>query len=351
MVSQDSHHELVMRRCFDLAYKGKATVSPNPMVGAVLVYGNQIIGEGYHKAFGSDHAEVNAINSVSADNRNLIPESTLYVSLEPCCFFGKTPACTDLIRRHQIKKVVVAVTDPSPEVNGKGIALLRASGIEVLTGILAGEAEKLIAARRRLIESNRPWVTLKFAQTRNGFFAPLPKKKNMISGTLSNKIVHKLRAESDAILVGMQTILTDNPLLTTRTYHGKSPVRVVLGNVSKLTSEFNIFNDQAPTWIYNTSSAKHLSFSRRGTEQIDLKPFNLSGMFEDLAKRGIGKVLVEGGKELLDSIIKEGLWDEAYVIVGNNTFDNGLPAPLIPGIIVDHNKVGEDDWYNYFRKC
>lgn len=351
MIPQEPNHELFMRRCFDLANKGKATVSPNPMVGAVLVFDNQIIGEGYHKAFGSDHAEVNAVNSVPADKKKLIPESTLYVSLEPCCFYGKTPACTDLIRRNQIKKVVVSVTDPSPEVNGKGIAILRESGVEVLTGILAKEGEKIIAARRRVVESNRPWITIKFAQTRNGYFAPIPREKSMISGLLSNKLVHKLRAESDAILVGVTTVLIDNPQLTTRAFPGKSPIRVITGNIEKLSPNLNVLDGSTPTWLYHTGPKNDLYFSRKGCQQINLGSYNLQAMFEDLANKGIGKVLAEGGKELLASLFKEELWDEAHVIHGEKTFFNGLPAPAIPGEMVEHQKLGRDDWYTFIRKC
>lgn len=335
-------HELFMKRCFDLAYKGKANVSPNPMVGAVLVYNNKIIGEGFHKAFGSDHAEVNAINSVKPQDRYLIPQSTLYVSLEPCCFHGKTPACTDLIRRCQIKKVVISALDPTPEVNGQGVKQLRDSGVEVISGILDRDGEQFIAARREYIEAQRPWITIKFAQTQNGYFAPNPASRKQISGPMTSRFVHKLRSEADAILIGINTLLTDNPHLTTRNYSGASPTRIIVGDVNRLHTDLNIFNKVAPTLVYHNQSTE-IKIPDLNCEIVVLSDFNLQKMFKDLKDRGIGKILVEGGVKLLESLFAEGLWDETFMIRGTAFFTEGIPAPLPKGILKTKMIIGSDE--------
>jgi len=350
MVSNPTKAEFFMRRCLDLARMGRAGVSPNPMVGAVLVHNEKIIGEGFHQVFGAEHAEVNAISSVPEEKRHLIPEATLYVSLEPCCFHGKTPACTDLIRFHRIKKVVIAALDPTPEVNGQGVDQLRQSGVEVITGVLEEEGKALIERRQKFVTTGLPWITLKFAQTQGGLFAPLPLGKTMISAPLSQRWVHKMRAEADAIMVGMHTALVDNPELTTRLYPGKSPLRVIVGNAARLRPNMHIFNADAPTLIYHTGNPEE-SPDFLKDRLVVLPDVSLSAIMQDLAQRNIGHLLVEGGSQLLSAIIAQELWDEAWVIRGNVFLPAGIPAPFVPGTLMKTQRMGRDEILAFRRKC
>ncbi|HEY5391838.1 MAG TPA: bifunctional diaminohydroxyphosphoribosylaminopyrimidine deaminase/5-amino-6-(5-phosphoribosylamino)uracil reductase RibD [Hanamia sp.] len=320
-----SSHEQYMHRCLQLAALGAGNVAPNPMVGAVLVYENEIIGEGYHEKFGEAHAEVNCINRVSEKNKSLIKKSTIYVSLEPCSHHGKTPPCTDLILEKEIKKVVIGCQDIYEEVAGKGIAKLRNAGVEVVVGIL--EKESLELNKRFFIfhQKKRPYIILKWAQSVNGKIGSKGEERILISNDYSNRMVHKWRSEEASILVGTNTILKDNPSLTTRLWKGKTPVRIGIDKKLKLDPKLKIFNHEALTIIYNclkNDVDKNVRF-------INLqKDHFLMQMLHSLYENNIQSVLVEGGEKTLQSFIDEGLWDEARIITNNQiTIENGIDAP------------------------
>lgn len=340
--------EQIMRRCFDLARKGQGQTSPNPPVGAVLVHEGRIIGEGYHKKFGGPHAEVHALASVQGNDRHLIPHSTLYVSLEPCCIYGKTPPCTELIRRQGIPRVVVSCLDPSPEVNGRGITALREAGIEVKTGVLEGLGKMLISPRRIFACEKRPYIILKWAETSNGFMAPLNNFPFWISNEYSRRLVHRWRMEADGILVGTGTVLSDNPELNTRYYYGKSPLRIIMGDTGRLPSHLHIFDDAAPTLLVQDKGAGHPALPMPSVSQISAD--TLWEMLEALYLRAVGVLLVEGGPATLDRFITEGLWDEARVVTSNTGFlQEGRRSPSLPVGYSQEFMLGSDRIRYYFR--
>jgi len=338
--------ELYMQRCLDLARLGGARVRTNPMVGAVLVYGNRIIGEGYHAAYGEAHAEVQAIGSVAESDRPLIPQSTLYVSLEPCCIYGKTPPCTNLIIERGIRRVVLSCLDETPQVAGKGVRQLRDAGIEVISGIMEAEGRRVSAIRRTIVTRNRPYVTLKFARTRNGFFGR-PGQQVWISHPHSKRLTHKWRSEHNAILVGTGTAATDNPALTNRYYFGSSPLRVVLDRKGRLSPDLQLFSDGAPTLCV---SAVHPDYVDRAA--VELLPLSfdegwLGELLRHLVDRQVGALMVEGGAQLIRQFLAEQLWDEARVLIGQKDLPEGIPAPLIPGRLFQQAFLGNDQvqWY------
>lgn len=320
-----------IRRTFQLARLGEGHTSPNPMVGAVLVYQNRIIGEGYHQRYGGAHAEVNAVASVKTADQEYIPYSTLYVSLEPCCIFGKTPPCTNLIIEKRIPKVVVSCLDQTPEVSGKGVQILRAAGIEVVTGILEEEGKILAAPRNVLVQKQRPYVILKMAVTANGFFAPNPPAPFWITHEWTKRLVHRWRAEADAILVGANTAQVDNPELTNRLYSGKSPLRVVLDHRSQLSPNLRLFSDGQPTLVVVkqlpiTKLNDPTSYFEHPGSSSSAIPALLTHLYE--IKKSI--LLVEGGASILNEFIKQGWWDEARVITGQGWLTTGIAAPILP---------------------
>ena len=245
------NHEFYMQRCLQLAQKGAGWVAPNPMVGAVLVYQDQIIGEGYHKQYGQAHAEVNCINSVAKENQEKIKGSTLYVSLEPCVHFGKTPPCTNLIIEHQIKKVVIGCMDPFEAVNGKGVSKLKEAGINVIGPILEKESINLNKRFFHFYQQHRPYIILKWAQSADGLIG-LQGKTIKVSNAYTQRLVHHWRSEEAAILVGTQTAVTDNPQLNNRFGNGPNPLRMVIDRSLLLDSSLHLLNDQHPTWVFNT---------------------------------------------------------------------------------------------------
>ncbi len=343
-------HSWFVRRCFDLARLGTGKVSPNPAVGAVLVHAGRIIGEGYHVAFGQAHAEVMAIESVKADDRSLIPYSTLYVSLEPCCFFGKTPPCTNLIIDQHIPRVVISCLDNSPEVSGQGVAQLRAAGVEVLTGILEEEGRRLSLPRRIFVEEKRPYVILKFAKDTQGHFCRTDSQPAWISNPYSKRLVHKWRSEVDAIIVGTQTALIDDPELTTRRYFGKSPLRIVIDRFRRLPARLKVFDGKVPTLVI-TEAAPIIPGTNDSLEylQLDFSRSILPSLLEILHNRKIGTLLVEGGVVLLQSFIDQGLWDEARVLVGSREIEAGRPAPVIPAPLWKREPLVDDELLLYYR--
>ena len=287
------------------------------MVGCVIVLNDKIIGEGYTSPFGGAHAEVNAINSVI--NKEDLKNSTLYVTLEPCNHYGKTPPCCDLIINYKIPKVVIGCLDPNEKVNGKGIAKLKASGCEVITEF---ESELCNRHHKRFLtffKKKRPYIILKWAQTKNGYVAPKSKINESpvyITSKSSRQIVHKWRSEEQAILVGFNTIIQDNPKLTTRMVKGGNPIRIVVCDDRKIVKKFNVFNDEAETIIINLDSCnKNISEAKK--------------ICDDLFKNNIISVIVEGGPKTLNYFLMENLWDEARIFIGEKEFSNGIKAPEI----------------------
>lgn len=316
-----------MHRCIELARNGLGNVAPNPMVGCVIVSNGKIIGEGYHQKYGEAHAEVNAINSVK-DKENLKP-ATLYVNLEPCCYHGKTPPCTDLIIRHKIPKVVIGCTDPAPKVSGKGIKQLKKAGCNVTYGTLEKECKELNKRFFTFNEMKRPYIMLKWAQTMDGFIAyPSAKKPNRISCELSHTIVHKWRSEEQAIMVGTNTAHLDNPQLNVRKWNGKDPLRIVLDKTLRLSKDLHLFDRSIPTVVFTSCENK----SQKNLEyvNIDFEKNIIPQILKDLYRREIQSIIIEGGTELLNSFIKNDIWDEMRVFIGNKIFGNGTKAPELP---------------------
>jgi diaminohydroxyphosphoribosylaminopyrimidine deaminase/5-amino-6-(5-phosphoribosylamino)uracil reductase len=313
-----------MQRALDLAIKGLGGVSPNPMVGCVIVHEGQIIGEGWHKYFGEAHAEVNAIASIS--NKNLISDSTVYITLEPCSFHGKTPACTDLLIKYKPRAVVIASKDPNPKVSGNGIKILKQAGFEVRSGVL--EKEAIAINKRFFVNMNlkRPYIVLKWAQTNDGFIARKNYDSKWISNEHSRQLVHKWRTEEDAILVGRKTVKYDNPELTARSWKGRNPIRIVIDPELKLDDSFKLFMDDDPVYIFNL--VKNQNDGNRILLKVS-KENILNDILSLLYTKDIGSVLVEGGAQVLNSFINEGLWDEARIFTSNNNFDEGIDAPVI----------------------
>ncbi|TAG14471.1 MAG: bifunctional diaminohydroxyphosphoribosylaminopyrimidine deaminase/5-amino-6-(5-phosphoribosylamino)uracil reductase RibD [Sphingobacteriia bacterium] len=321
-----------MSRCIELAQKGAGKVAPNPMVGAILVHENKIIGEGYHQQYGAAHAEVNCINHVNEKDHSLIQESTLYISLEPCAHFGKTPPCSDLIIHHKIKKVVVGCRDPFISVNGKGIEKLNNAGVTVIENILCNEC---IALNKRFFtfhQQQRPYIILKWAQTSNGFIGNESAHRLHISSHQTNCMVHQWRSEEAAILIGTNTALKDNPQLTNRLYKGNSPLRLLLDLQLRLPKELILFNDMLPLVVFNFKK-ENLEGVVQYKKLSPEKPL-LPQIMAIAHQMNIQSILVEGGAKLLQSFVDEGLWDEARVITNNQLkIETGISAPLLKNAI------------------
>jgi diaminohydroxyphosphoribosylaminopyrimidine deaminase / 5-amino-6-(5-phosphoribosylamino)uracil reductase len=330
-------HEIYMQRCLELAMLGKGSVAPNPMVGAVLVHGERIIGEGYHEQYGQAHAEVNCIASVREQDIKLINESTLYVSLEPCAHFGKTPPCADLIIKNRIPKVVIGCRDPFVQVDGKGIEKLLAAGIEVETGILENACKEMNKHFFTFHTQHRPFVLLKWAQTQDGKIANEDHSRVLISNQFTNRLVHKWRSEVMAIIVGTNTALFDDPELTTRLWPGKSPVRLVVDMNLRLPKNLKLFNLAQPTIVFNLHQ-HNLPFEKFfisdiegvGYYQVTEDVSIVHQVMNALYRMNIQSVMVEGGTNLLQSFIDEDIWDEARVISNEKmVLGSGLPAPVL----------------------
>lgn len=320
--------EKYIRRCIQLAQNGMCNAAPNPMVGAVIVHKDHIIGEGYHARCGEAHAEVNAIRSVK--DEKLLKESTIYVSLEPCSHYGKTPPCADLIIRMGIPRVVVGCVDPFSLVAGKGIQKLKEAGVEVTVGVLEEECRKLI---RRFITFNlqkRPYITLKWAESADGFIDVIREEGEpiILSTPITSMYVHKQRAEHQAILVGRRTALLDNPSLTTRNWYGKNPLRLVIDRKLTLPPNLKLFDGETPTWVFTEidKEAKDSLIYRK----IDFHKDILPQILETLYESKIQSLLVEGGTHLLQSFIDAGLWDEVYTEYSDKALGNGIKAPVLP---------------------
>lgn len=342
-----------MQRCLQLAAGGAGRVAPNPMVGAVLVYADRITGEGYHRQYGEAHAEVNCINSVAAADREFIAKSTLYVSLEPCAHFGKTPPCADLIIKYKIPNVVIGCRDSFTAVDGKGIEKLKAAGVHVITGVLEKECLEMNKRFFTFHKQQRPYILLKWAQSYDGKIAPLDPSHGetgehtaagrlLISNEFTNRLVHKWRSEEAAILVGTRTALLDDPSLTTRLWPGNDPLRLVIDRELKLPVSLRLFDGRVKTVVFNynkQAEAENLVYYQMNkTENI------VTQIFRVLFQMQVQSVIVEGGSKLLQSFIDLGLWDEARVICNTAlTIGNGLAAPVLKNyILVDEQKIKND---------
>lgn len=326
-----------MRRALELAENGRGNVSPNPLVGCVIVHENRIIGEGFHKLFGGPHAEVNAISSV--ENQELLRDSTVYVTLEPCAHWGKTPPCANLLVEKQAKKVVIAAGDSNPLVGGKGIEILRNAGIEVETGLLEQDARRQNRRFFTQIEKQRPYIILKWAQTEDGFVARENFSSKWITGPQSRQLVHKWRAEEDAILVGKNTARYDNPSLNVRDWVGKNPVRIVLDSNLELSENLNLFDQSTPTICFNSKKSE----TKENLDFVKLAPdFSISEILKELQNRKIQSLIVEGGSKVLSRFIDAGIWDEARVFTGKEKFEAGIPAPALNQNPTETLHIGKD---------
>lgn len=314
--------EVYMRRAIQLSLLGKGDVAPNPMVGAVIVHNGCIIGEGYHQHFGEAHAEVNAINSV--EDESLLPDSTIYVTLEPCAHYGKTPPCANLLAEKRFKRVVIGAVDPHAAVDGKGIEIMKSAGIEIVKGVLSDEVKAVNKHFFTYHSEKRPYVLLKWAQTKNGFMDDQGEQA-WISSSEVKPIVHRMRDEYQAILVGKNTVFTDDPELTVRAVKGSNPVRIVVDPNLELPHTKRVFNNEAPTFVFNKTredSDGHLHYIKLG----ELAPKNILNKLYEL---NIISVLIEGGAFTISKFIEANSWDEAFVIVGEAEFKDGTNAPRL----------------------
>ena len=338
-----------MRRCLQLAALGAGAVSPNPMVGAVLVHDDRVIGEGFHIRYGEAHAEVNCINSVAAWDQQLIKDSILYVSLEPCNHYGKTPACTDLIIHNKIKKVVAACTDPFEKVNGTGIEKLRSNGVQVVAGVLEKEAKWLNRRFFTFYQKNRPYIILKWAQSDNLKIAGEHSTASKISNEITDRLVHKWRSEEAAIMVGTNTALTDDPSLTTRLWKGNHPVRIVVDVELKLPGSLNLLDNRYPTIILNRF--RHETLGNNFFYKYEALDGLIEATMQALRRQNLLSVIIEGGGKLLSSFISSGLWDEARIISNRRLYiKDGIKAPALGNEILFKKEIIWSDEICYYKR-
>ena len=339
-------HEKYILRGIELGKNGLGTTAPNPMVGCVITHKNIIIGEGFTSPFGGAHAEVNAIRSVK--NKDLLKDSTLYVTLEPCAHHGKTPPCADLIISSKIPRVVIGVKDPHDKVGGKGIEKLLAAGCEVITPFLESSCREHHKRFLTFHEKKRPYIILKWAKTKDGFIAPTKVEREKdprpywITNRYSRQKVHQWRSEEQAILVGTSTVLLDNPELTTRTWAGNSPLRIILDKDLKTPPTYNIFDGTAETLIFTQSDAPRNANVGIQYETIDFSQKVASQICDTLFSRNIQSVIIEGGAATLSTFINAGLWDEARIFTGKSFFKSGLKSPGITGKEISQTEIGQD---------
>ena len=337
----DELDQVYMRRCIDLAKRGGKHVRPNPMVGSVLVHQGIIIGEGYHEQFGKAHAEVNCIKSVEMHNRKLIPDSTMYVSLEPCNIIGKTPACSDLILSERIPRLVVGAFDPNPLVNGNSLDQLRAKGVIVKHGVCRNEAEQLIRPFSVNMNQKRPYVILKTVKSQDHFIGRHG-EKIWLSNEYTSTLSHKWRTEVDGILVGTTTAINDNPSLTARHYPGENPVRIVLDRSGKIPHDHAIFSEEARTFVcteLNRQNHNNISYIQIDFQRKDF----IAGLLQALFSEGIYVLLIEGGAQMIKSFLDCGNWDEARVITTSHRLQNGVSAPNITGKLIFNQMLHKDE--------
>ena len=339
--------EKYIKRCIELAKNGLGTTYPNPLVGCVIVFENTIIGEGWHKKSGEAHAEVIAIESVQ--NKELLSSSTLYVSLEPCSHFGKTPPCADLILKYKIPNVVIGTIDPNSKVAGKGIQKLKDSGVNVTFGILEKEGNELNKRFFTFHRKSRPYIILKWAESADGFISPINKSEQKpvwISNEYSRQLVHKWRSEEQAILVGTQTIIDDNPSLTVRDWVGINPIRLVIDKENTIDSSYNIFDNQAKTIVFSnkevTSNSDTIQYIK-----VDFDKNSTQAIVDKLFENNIQSIIIEGGRKTIQSFIDAHLWDEARVFIGGINLNKGTKAPKINNTIYSKSYLKKDTLLTY----
>lgn len=339
-------HEFYILRCIQIAQNGLGSTAPNPMVGAVVVHNHKIIGEGYTSPYGGAHAEVNAIESVT--DKALLKEATIYVTLEPCSHYGKTPPCADLILKYQIPKIVIGLLDPHKKVGGKGVQKLKDAGCEVIVGVFEKECREHHKRFLTFQEKNRPYIILKWAETADGFIAPdnMLRKKTKepfwITNTYSKQLVHKWRAEEQSILVGTNTVLEDNPKLDVRNWSGKNPTRIVLDRSLKISSSFHVLDNSVKTIVF--TEVKDKTKYTKGIDYIIIDYSNKIAVqiCNALHQLNIQSIFIEGGSQTLQSFIDEDLWDEARVFIGTSTFKTGTIAPSLTGSIISSEQIETD---------
>lgn len=330
-------HERYMDYAIELAYRGGKNTKSNPMVGSVLVFNDDIIGEGYHTKFGENHAERNAINAALKNHPQLVSLSTLYITLEPCSRHGKTPPCLDYIVSNKIKKVVIATTDPNPNEKGRSVEILKSNEIEVILGIREKEA-KILLGKFMANLKNRPYIILKWAQSYDGYMGH-EKKQIWLTNQYSKILVHKWRANVDGIMVGTNTAIVDNPRLTTREYPGENPKRVILDINGRIPIENELFNDGIPTIVIGKN---HHNLSKKNLVFTEINQFDLSKCFDILFQHDIYNLLIEGGSKLLKSVIKEDLWDEARIFRTKQKWGEGQRAPNVEGSLIETLNLNGD---------
>lgn len=340
-------HELFMQRCLELAALGSGHVAPNPMVGAVLVYEGEIIGEGFHRKFGEPHAEVNAINTVPDHLKGFIGKSTLYVSLEPCAHHGKTPPCADLIIASGIPEVVIGCDDPNPLVAGKGKQKMTEAGIRITDHILDAECRELNRHFITWHEKQRPYITLKWAQSSDGFIAEEDHSPVHFTNVFSDQLVHKMRSEHMAIFAGGRTILSDDPALTVRKWNGRNPVRVSLDTKNSFPPHLQIFSGEGTCIIFNfeiEGVKNNIEFIRLRKEENIIEQI-LHALYE----RKINSLLVEGGTHTISQFAEAGLWDEAKIFISQKILNKGIAAPVMPGQIINTEHFFSDTLLTVYR--
>lgn len=336
-----------MQRCLQLAQQGESYVAPNPMVGALLVIDDKIIGEGYHHRYGEPHAEPNAIHSVK--DPELLKKATLYVSLEPCSHFGKTPPCANLIVNSGIPRVVIGTLDPNPKVSGRGVKILEAAGIEVVVGVLEKECRELNKRFFVFQEEKRPFVLLKWAQTKDGFIDKIrtsnAEQPLVISNAITRQLTHKMRSENQAILASTNTIVLDNPSLTVRNWSGRNPIRIGLDRTNRIPDDVSLFDGKVRTLIFT----EKLKPNKPNVEFIEIT-FDencLQSILKKIFERNINSVLVEGGAKLLNSFIKAGLWDEANIEISEQIINGGVKAPSLDAETVEIKEYDNHQWITF----
>ena len=338
-----NNHEHYIARCIELAKNGFGTTYPNPMVGSVIVYNGQIIGEGWHKKAGEPHAEVNAIRSVK--DRSLLDKATIYVSLEPCSHFGKTPPCCDLIIENKIPNVVIGTVDSNIKVAGNGIKRLREAGANVIVGVLEDECYELNQRFFTFHEKKRPFIILKWAQTKDGFIAPLEKKEQKpvwITNSYSRQLVHKWRTEEQAILVGTQTVIDDNPQLNARDWDGNNPIRIIIDQNNRIPRTSYVFDNQDKTILFSKNKTL-ISSENCIFEVIDFQQNIAQQIIDKLYEYQIQSLIIEGGAQTLQTFIEANLWDEARIFTGNIEFGNGIKAPILNQIPYKKEEIATDE--------
>lgn len=355
MIQTRENDKYLMKRVIELAENGRGNVLPNPMVGCVVVRENRIIAEGFHRAFGGPHAEVNALLQIN--DEEILKDSTLYVNLEPCSHFGKTPPCSQLIIGKKIPRVVIGTMDPNPLVSGKGIEQLKQAGIQVEVGVLEKECRELNKRFFTYHEKKRPYIILKWARTTDGFTDKTRTDGstgiNWITGPNAKRLVHLWRSEEQAILVGINTVINDNPSLTVREVSGKNPLRIVIDKSLRTPVNAAVIDDSARTIIFCDHQTTHPEKHFINTEiiAIDFSRNILPQVLHILYELNIQSLIVEGGSHTIRQFISEGLWDEARILTGNTTFGSGLKSPeLHGGMLLSSTPIGDDKLEVYARK-